>query len=167
MRTSFVFATFVASGVCMFAAAVHKPLDVKTRVWKAYWIDVPETSPDARTVLVVDDQPAVRTSIARVLRSEGYKVTEVDDGNDALPLLRSEHFDAMVLDLRMRQMGGPWLLGVLPDPPPTVVLSATQMTGMDRERVGEAVVAELTKPVAPQRLLDAVAAAVSGGQPPS
>jgi two-component system response regulator MprA len=127
---------------------------------------VPETSPDARTVLVVDDQPAVRTSIARVLRSEGYKVTEVDDGNDALPLLRSEHFDAMVLDLRMRQMGGPWLLGALPDPPPTVVLSATQMTGMDRERVGEAVVAELTKPVAPQRLLDAVAAAVSGGRPP-
>lgn len=47
MRTSFVFATFVASGVCLFAAAVHKPLDVKTRVWKAYWVDVPETSPDA------------------------------------------------------------------------------------------------------------------------
>ena len=89
-------------------------------------------------------------------------MTEVEDGNDALPLLKGEHFDAMVLDLRMRQVGGALLLS-LSDPPPTIVLSATQMTREARERVGDAVVAELTKPVAPQRLLDAVAAAVGGG----
>ena len=56
------------------------------------------------------------------------------------------------------------LLAALTDPPPTVILSATQMNGVDRARVSEAVVAELTKPVAPQRLLDAVAAAVGGGK---
>ena len=122
--------------------------------------------PDTRAVLVVDDRHAVRTSVAAVLRSEGYKVTEATDGEDALLLLKSERFDAMVLDLRMPLIGGTLLLVAVPDPPPTVVLSATQMTYVDRAVVGEAVVAELTKPVAPQVLLDAVAAAVTGGELP-
>ena len=116
----------------------------------------------ARSVLVVDDKHSVRASIAAVLRSEGYVVTEVWDGQDALPLLKGGRFDAMVLDLRMPLVGGATLLAALTDPPPTVIFSATQMDGADRERIGGAVVAELTKPVAPQRLLDAVAAAVGG-----
>ena len=91
-------------------------------------------------------------------------MTEAGDGQDALPLLRNERFDAMVLDLRMPLVGGTSLLAALADPPPTVILSATEMTGEDRACVAEAVVAELTKPVAPQRLLDAVADAVGGGQ---
>ena len=126
----------------------------------------PAAALDAGAVLVVDDRHAVRTSIAAVLRSEGYAVTEVGDGQDALPILRNEQFDAMVLDLRMPLVGGASLLAALTNPPPTVILSASQMTGEDRARVGDTVVAELTKPVAPQRLLDAVAAAVGGGQPP-
>jgi CheY-like chemotaxis protein len=115
---------------------------------------------DSGAVLVVDDRYAVRTSIAAILRSEGYAVTEAGDGQDALPVLKSEQFDAMVLDLRMPLVGGASLLAALTDPPPTVILSATEMTGEGRARVGGAVVAELTKPVAPQRLLDAVAVAV-------
>ena len=124
----------------------------------------PAVAPDARAVLVVDDNHSVRMSIAAVLRGEGYAVTEMADGQDALPLLKSEQFDAMVLDLRMPLVGGVMLLAALTDPPPTVILSATQMNGVDRACVSEAVVAELTKPVAPQRLLDAVAAAVGGGK---
>ena len=63
----------------------------------------------------------------------------------------------------MPLVGGASLLAALTNPPATVIFSATQMTGEDRARVGKGVVAELTKPVAPQRLLDAVAAAVGGG----
>ena len=113
---------------------------------------------------MVDDQYAVRTSVAAVLRSEGYAVTEAGDGQDALPLLRSERFDAMVLDLRMPLVGGASLLAALSDRPPTIILSATEMTGEERARVGDVIVAELAKPVAPRRLLDAVAAAVGRGQ---
>jgi CheY-like chemotaxis protein len=127
---------------------------------------VPAAPHQARTVLVVDDKHSVRTSIAAVLRSEGYDVTEVWDGQDAVPLLKGDQFDAMVLDLRMPLVGGASLLAALTNPPPTVILSATEMTGEDRARVGEAVMAELTKPVAPRRLLDAVAAAVGRGKSP-
>jgi CheY-like chemotaxis protein len=145
----------------------------KGQGWEPPAFDSSETNPAvtsvavmARSVLVVDDKHSVRTSIAAVLRSEGYVVTEVWDGQDALPLLKGGRFDAMVLDLRMPLVGGAMLLAALTNPPPTVILSATQMKSVDRERVGESVVAELTKPVAPQRLLDAVEAAVGGWQPP-
>ena len=125
----------------------------------------PAVAPEAQAVLVVDDKHSVRSSIAAVLRSEGYAVTEVWDGQDALPLLKTKHFDAMVLDLRMPLVGGALLLAALADPPPTIILSATQMNSVDRAGAGETIVAELTKPVAPQRLLDAVAAAVGGEGP--
>ena len=81
--------------------------------------------------------------------------------------LRSSHFDALVLDLRMPLVGGASLLSALSHPPPTIILSATELGTEARERLGSTVVAELRKPIAPQRLLDAVASAVGRrGVPP-
>ena len=122
----------------------------------------PRFKPKAKTVLVVDDKEGVRTSVAAVLRSEGYTVTLSTNGQDALPLLRRGCFDALVLDLRMPLVGGARLLAAVSKPPPTVILSATELASDERSRIGPVVVAELTKPVAPQRLLDAVALAVEG-----
>ena len=119
---------------------------------------------DASPVLVVDDQEAVRTSVAEVLRSVGYWVMESGDGLDAAALLRSTHFEAMVLDLRMPRLGGAALLESLAEPPPTVVLSATELADDELARLGRRVRAHLRKPVAPQRLIDAVRGAVRSGR---
>ena len=123
----------------------------------------PTPERNSKAVLVVDDKEAVRTSVAAVLRSAGYTVIESADGHDALPLLQSETFDAMVLDLRMPLLCGASLLSALSAPPPTVILSATELEQEARTRIGKSVVAQLTKPVAPQRLIDAVASAVDSG----
>ena len=120
----------------------------------------------AATVLVVDDKEAVRASVAEVLRTVGYTVTSSGDGLDALRLLGTIRFDALVLDLRLPRLGGAELLDRLPQPPPTVVLSAVQMSSADIGQVGPAVIAQLRKPVAPQLLVDVVAAAVAADRQP-
>ena len=57
-------------------------------------------------VLVVDDEPAVRESIARSLRFEGYDVELAQDGATALEMLASRRADAVVLDLMMPVLDG-------------------------------------------------------------
>jgi two-component system response regulator MprA len=56
-------------------------------------------------VLVVDDDPAVRTAVARALRVD-YEVSEAGDGAEALARHASAPADAIVLDLLMPELGG-------------------------------------------------------------
>jgi len=56
-------------------------------------------------VLVVDDDPAVRSAVARALRID-YDVDEAADGTEALARHAASPADAIVLDLLMPQLGG-------------------------------------------------------------
>ena len=59
-------------------------------------------------VLVVDDEPAVRRLLARILRSRGYDVFETEDAHSALALLSSTDrpMDLVVTDIVMPSMSG-------------------------------------------------------------
>ena len=57
-------------------------------------------------ILVVDDEPAVRDSLDRALRLEGYKVELAADGAEALDALVEGDPDAVVLDLMMPRVDG-------------------------------------------------------------
>jgi two-component system, OmpR family, response regulator MprA len=57
-------------------------------------------------ILVVDDEPAVRDSLDRALRLEGYKVDLATDGAEALTMLGGDSPDAVVLDLMMPRVDG-------------------------------------------------------------
>jgi two-component system response regulator MprA len=57
-------------------------------------------------ILVVDDEPAVRDSLDRALRLEGYTVDLAADGAEALDALGGESPDAVVLDLMMPRVDG-------------------------------------------------------------
>ncbi len=57
-------------------------------------------------VLVVDDDAAVRDSLARTLRFEGHEVQSASDGQEALNLVRAAEPDAMILDVSMPTMDG-------------------------------------------------------------
>ncbi len=65
-------------------------------------------TPDSvnRTVLMVDDDPDVRTSVARGLRHSGFDVRVAASGKEALRLLSSESHDALVLDVQMPELDG-------------------------------------------------------------
>ncbi|HUA94141.1 MAG TPA: response regulator [Acidimicrobiales bacterium] len=117
-----------------------------------------------KAVLVVDDAEAIRTSVADILRAVGYTVIEACDGLEAQRFLSTMRFDAMVLDLNMPRMDGVSLLAAVRRPPPVVVLSAFTLDEEARRRVGSAIVTHLEKPVQPQRLLEALEAAIATKQ---
>ena len=60
----------------------------------------------APRILVVDDDPAVRGTIAMLLSDEGYDVETCNNGAQAIDTLRSRRADLVVLDLRMPRMNG-------------------------------------------------------------
>lgn len=57
-------------------------------------------------VLVVDDEPAIRRALRPPLMELGFEVSEVSRGEMALDLLRTETFDAVLLDVNMPGIGG-------------------------------------------------------------
>ncbi len=57
-------------------------------------------------ILVVDDDMSVRTTFSSVLRQEGYRVTAVKNGYEAIKAIDKESFDLALVDLRMPGMDG-------------------------------------------------------------
>jgi signal transduction histidine kinase/HAMP domain-containing protein len=60
----------------------------------------------SRRVLIVDDEPPLAALIAQQLEPFGVDSVQVHSGREALARLRSEHFDAMTLDVLMPGMNG-------------------------------------------------------------
>lgn len=57
-------------------------------------------------ILVADDEQAVRESLRRSLRFNGYDVVLAEDGEDALDQIRAEQPDLTILDLMMPKLDG-------------------------------------------------------------
>jgi two-component system chemotaxis response regulator CheY len=65
-------------------------------------------------ILVVDDFSTMRRIIKNLLHDLGYQnVSEADDGNTALPMLRSGKFDFLITDWNMPGMPGLELLKIV------------------------------------------------------
>ena len=62
------------------------------------------------TILLVDDEPLERGSLSLLLENEGYHITTVDNGMNALNLLEQKQFDIVLSDIRMPKMTGMDLL---------------------------------------------------------
>jgi CheY-like chemotaxis protein len=59
------------------------------------------------TVLLVDDEPEVRSIAATILRASGHRVLEAGDAEEALKvLLADDHIALLLTDLAMPKMGG-------------------------------------------------------------
>jgi len=57
-------------------------------------------------ILVVDDDVSVRTTFSSILRQEGYRVTAVKNGYEAIMAINEESFDLALVDLRMPGLDG-------------------------------------------------------------
>jgi two-component system response regulator MprA len=83
-------------------------------------------------VLVVDDEPAVRTALERALRIEGYDVELAEDGLEALQRLAAHSPDAVVLDVLMPNVDGLEVcrrLRAADDQTPVLMLTARDAVG--------------------------------------
>lgn len=57
-------------------------------------------------ILVVDDESSIRQALRVTLGNIGFGVAEAATGEEAIALIRGEHYDAVLLDMNMPGMGG-------------------------------------------------------------
>ncbi len=60
----------------------------------------------ARTILVVDDEPILRETLAEALEADGYRVVTAADGREALARFREHRPELVVLDLMLPELSG-------------------------------------------------------------
>lgn len=60
-----------------------------------------------RSILVVDDEEALRAVLSSELASEGYQVDTASDGDEAIAILQNNNkFDLVLLDIKMPRVDG-------------------------------------------------------------
>jgi two-component system chemotaxis response regulator CheY len=111
-------------------------------------------------VLVVDDSPAMRGFIRRVLDLSGFDVGEVfeaGDGLEALAILDSSDIDVVLTDINMPRMNGEELMLHLSEDAvlsslPVLVLSADASEARVTRMMAAGARGYLPKPLSPERL---------------
>ncbi|MBA3531323.1 MAG: response regulator [Ardenticatenales bacterium] len=114
-------------------------------------------------ILIVDDSSSIRKMIEFTLRSKGYPVLAVEDGQAALELLGREAIRLIILDVNMPRLDGLSLLRLVREHPEwgalPVLMLTTEDQPADRERAMEIGASDyLPKPFKPTQLLEYVAA---------
>ncbi len=122
---------------------------------------LPAPSPGTGTILVVEDEPAVRDMTTQMLTRAGYRVLALADGPEALARLAQleEPIAVLVTDVIMPRMSGISLAARAMDDYPAVgvvMLSGYTAETLDLERVTTRGAVFVPKPVTFSQLVDAV-----------
>lgn len=108
---------------------------------------------DKGTILLVDDDPTLLSSMARLLRARGYDITTAASGEDALALVTKGKFDVVVSDIAMPTMDGIHLLRELRETDllvPFVLVTGEPAVRTAVEAIEYGAYRYLTKPVVPE-----------------
>ena len=107
-------------------------------------------------ILIVDDEPNIRTTLRRALDLEGFEVALAEDATSALAAVTDGRPDLVLLDLKLPDHDGLWMLrGIsrLADPPPVVMMTGHGSTDAAVEAMKLGAIDFLEKPLAVERLL--------------
>ncbi len=105
--------------------------------------------PEKKQVLIVDDEPNLRKILAAQLSRDGYDVHTAEDGREGLALLRDNHIDLVITDLKMPKIDGMTLLkeALREDPDlPVVMITAHGTIDTAVEALKSGAFDYLTKP---------------------
>ena len=116
------------------------------------------------SILLVEDEDAVRLFSARALRSKGYTVTEARTGEIALGILAEESFDLFITDMVMPKVDGATLIRKARESAPS--LPVICISGYTRESVAKEVaelpgISFLSKPFSLKQLTGRVRSVLS------
>jgi DNA-binding response OmpR family regulator len=94
-----------------------------------------------KNILIIDDEAGLRHSLALVLRTDGYCMTEAGTGKEAIQLLKSGGYDLIFLDLKLPDASGitllPQIRKMYPETPVIILTGhATLDTAMEAVRHG-------------------------------
>ncbi|MBD2525066.1 response regulator [Nostoc sp. FACHB-133] len=116
-----------------------------------------------RNLLIVEDDPVQAQSIIELIGNGDVQSTAVGTGAEALLILRSQHFDCMVLDLGLPDMSGFALIEQIKQEPRLLKLPIIVYTGKELSRQEETQLRGLAETIiiknvrSPERLLDETA----------
>lgn len=111
-------------------------------------------------MLIVDDDPDIRSGMDLAFRGEGAATSTVGDGNSAVLSVQNDRPDLVVLDMMLPQRSGFLVLEkvqTMADPPPVIMVTANQGKRHMAYAQSLGVKAYMVKPVSLQRLIDTAA----------
>ncbi len=121
---------------------------------------VPSAADARRLILVVDDEPAVRTMVVTSIRvkADAYRSIEAGNASDALALAHAEHPHLALLDVALPDHDGFWVCRELKRDAKTASIIVIMLTAMglasDREQAMQAGAdGYIVKPFSPRALL--------------
>jgi len=106
------------------------------------------------TILLVDDEDAVRRSLSRVLRQRGHRVVEASGAAEAVKVFGREKVNVLVTDIAMPDTDGRTLAESLQKEWPDLPVLFMSGHLHEQERLSNRSVAFLAKPFAPEVLID-------------
>jgi diguanylate cyclase (GGDEF)-like protein len=119
------------------------------------------------TLLLVDDEPSIVSSLRRLLRGDGYRILTANSGRDGLKLLEEHTVDVIVSDQRMPEMTGVEFLRevrrLYPDTVRIVLSGYTELQTVTDAVNGGAIYKFLTKPWDDEQLRSHIQEAVAYG----
>ena len=109
-------------------------------------------------ILLVEDDESSQVLVSEMLRSGGHKVLVASDGQEALRILKTDHFAAIVTDLRMPLVNGLRLIRELRGAGDTIPIIAVSGVNWDQLPLAQdyGANAALPKPLDRDKLLEVV-----------
>ncbi len=115
-----------------------------------------------RRVLIVDDEANMRKTLAEILRDEGYQITTAASGEEAVRLCQTNHFEAILMDVRMPGIDGVEAFRQIrqhQEGARVILMSAYSIEALKEAALDDGAIAFLPKPLDLDRVIDLVAEA--------
>ena len=118
--------------------------------------DRPQKDSQPNTLLLVDDEPQICTSLGRILRRDGYRIHTANGADQAMEVLAQHSVDVVISDQRMPGKKGTELLAAVRDSYPNTVRlilsGAAEIEDITQAMGTGAIYKFLTKPIDPALL---------------
>ncbi len=108
-------------------------------------------------ILIIDDEAALRKTLARILQQAGFEVTTAENGEQALAFLKSTSYDLVYMDLRMPGLHGLDTLKLVHEMHPNlpvILFTAQPDLNSAVEALRNGATDYLLKPLRPQVVID-------------
>jgi DNA-binding response OmpR family regulator len=120
----------------------------------------PMPGQDPGRILVVDDEPDIRSGLIDILSLEGYNAQAAGSGREALNLLEQWPYQVMILDMRMPDIDGLAVIDIVrQDHPDLLIIVLTGHATLDSAIAAaktETVIDYILKPARDERVIEAV-----------
>ena len=113
-----------------FANFLRQHRDLVPSPGRGSWEIQQVSGEEGRRVLVVDDDPAIRGLVQRILLRSRFVVDVARDGGEAMEAIRKQHYTAVFLDLMMPEMDGFAVIEALKHEQPELLGRVVVMTAV-------------------------------------